>query len=150
MRVLGRILGSTELTQLGGVGVGQALQEVLHLSLGHLVQVDQGREAVELLEPRPCPLRDLTGVHLALRVEGEEDGVEDVHVDQRGVSPWVALLLLRLVLWGKDQGEDSDDGDVQDELTVPYKVSAELKRVVVVGLVLVVELPLLQLLPVVA
>ena len=48
--------------------------------------------------------------------------------------------------WGKSQGEDSD---VQDKLTVPHEVSAELKRVVVVGLVLVVELPLLQLLPVV-
>ena len=45
--------------------------------------------------------------------------------------------------------QDSDDADVLDELTVPHKVSAELKRVVVVGLVLVVELPLLQLLPVV-
>ena len=54
-----------------------------------------------------------------------------------------------VVLWRNYQGEDSDDGDVQDELTVPHEVSAELKGVVVVGLVLVVELPLLQLLPVV-
>ena len=47
--------------------------------------------------------------------------------------------------WGKGEGEDSDD--VQDgELTAPHKLSAELKRA---GLVLVVELPLLQLLPVV-
>ena len=52
-----------------------------------------------------------------------------------------------LVLWGKSQGEDSDDGDVQDKLTVPHELSAELKRVVEVSLVLVVELPLLQLLP---
>ena len=68
---------------------------------------------------------------------------------QSGVSPWVALLLLHLVLWGKGQGVHADDGDAQDKLTVPDKVSAELKRVVVVGLVLVVELLLLQLLPVV-
>ena len=47
-----------------------------------------------------------------------------------------------LVLWGKSQGEDSDDGDVQDKLTVPHEVSAELKRVVEVSLVLVVELAL--------
>ena len=119
---IGRMFISTELTQLRGVGVGQALHEVLHVSLGHRVQVDQGREAVELLEAFLSPLRDL-GVDLALGVEGEEDGVEDIHVDQRSVSPWVALLLLHLVLWGKDQGEDSDDGDVQDELTVPHEVS---------------------------
>ena len=96
--VSGRILESTELTQLGGVGVGQALQEVLHLSLGHGVQVDQGREAVELLEPLPCPLRDLAVLHLALGVEGEEDGVEDVHVDQGARLVRVAVCLLGLVL----------------------------------------------------
>ena len=90
------------LTQLTGVAVGQALQEVLHLSLGHLLQVDQGSEAVELLEPLLGPLRDLAG-HLAFGVETEKDSVEDVHVDQRSVSPWVALLLLHLVLWGKGQ-----------------------------------------------
>ena len=95
------ILTRIELTKLGGVGVGQALQEVLHLGLAHVVQVDQGIEAVELLEPLLGPLRDLAGLHLALRVEGKEDGVEDVHVDQGGVVPWVALLLLHLVLWGK-------------------------------------------------
>ena len=76
---------SIELTQLRGVGLGQALQEVLHLSLGHLLQVDQGSEAVELLEPLLGPLRDLAG-HLAFRVERENDSVEDV-------------LLLHRVLW---------------------------------------------------
>ena len=59
----------------------------------------------------------------------------------------LALLLLHLVRWGNGKGEDFDDGDVQDELTVPQKVSTELKRAIEVGLVLVVQLPLLQLLP---
>ena len=171
---------SIVLTELGGVGVRQALQKVLHLDVGHLVQVDQGVEAVKLLEARLGPLRDLAGLHLALGVEGEEDGVEHISVhlhqsfrdgrrmdkvkcdnlkagddvvgdDHQGsVSPGVGLRLLHLVLWGKNEGEDSDDGDgVQDQLTVPHQVSAELQRVVVVGLVLVVKLPLLQLLAVV-
>ena len=42
--------------------------------------------------------------HLALKVEGDEDSVEDVDVDQRSVGPWVALHLLHLVLWGEGQG----------------------------------------------
>ena len=42
----------------------------------------------------------------------------------------------------------SDDGDVQEELTIPQKVSAGLKSVVAV-VSLVVVLPFLQLLPVV-
>ena len=58
------ILTRVELTKLGGVGVGQALQEVLHLGLAHVVQVDQGIEAVELLEPLLGPLRDIAGLTL--------------------------------------------------------------------------------------
>ena len=119
---------------------------MLHLSLGHLVQVDQGGEAAEVLETippeeelGPGPLGDLGGLHLALRVEFEEDGVKD----KASVSTKVALLLLHLVCWGKGKGEDFDDGDVQDKFTVHQKLSTELKRAIEVGLVLVLELLLL-------
>ena len=73
----------------------------------------------------------------------EEKKLYNVHI----VHCWVAFLLLQPVLWGEGECEDSDD--VQDgELTPPHNLSAVLKRAVEVGLVLVVELPLLQLLPV--
>ena len=75
------------LTQLGGVGVWQALQVLLHLGLGHLVQVEQGSEAVELLQPLPGPLRDLAGLHLVLRKEREKVGVEDVTNNFSAESP---------------------------------------------------------------
>ena len=138
---------STALTQLGGVGVWQVLQEVVHLSLGHLLQVDQGREAVELLQPLPGPPRALLPVHLALGVQGEEDSVEDIKEGPPSANKFPLLQLLHQVLWGMEQCEDSDD--VPDELTAPHKVSAEHKGVEVVGLVLVSKLPLLQLLSVV-
>ena len=39
-------------------------------------------------------------LQLALGVEAEQDGVEDVHVDQGARLVRVAVCLLRLVLWG--------------------------------------------------
>ena len=94
---------------------------------------------MELLEPLPCPLRNL--VHLVLRVEGEEDGVEDVHVDQGARLVRVAVRLLGLVLWAMkvsvQRGED-------DDLTVPDKVGDVLDGLQVVRLLGIGEGLLLQ------
>ena len=76
-------------------------------------------------------------------IEGVDDAVGDY---QGGVGPWVSFLLLHLVFWGEDEGEELDDGDdVQGKLTIPDQVSAELDAVHVVRLTLVVEAHLLQL-----
>ena len=72
-------------------------------------------------------------------IEGVDDAVG-------GVRPWVSFLLLHLVFWGEDEGEELDDGDdVQGKLTIPDQVSAELDAVHVVRLTIVVEAHLLQL-----
>ena len=56
-----------QLTELASIGVGQVVQEVLHVLLGHLLQVDQVGEAVELLQSLLCLLRYLGGLDI---VEG--------------------------------------------------------------------------------
>ena len=93
-----------QLTELASIGVGQVLQEVLHVLLGQLLQVDQVGEGVELLQPLLRLLRHLRGLNLSSRMEAEKDSVEDVGVDQGGVRPWVGVHLLHLVLWGGDSG----------------------------------------------
>ena len=93
-----------QLTELASIGVGQVLQEVLHVLLGQLLQVDQVGEGVELLQPLLRLLRHLRGLDLSSRMEAEKDSVEDVGVDQGGVGPWVGVHLLHLVLWGGDPG----------------------------------------------
>ena len=93
-----------QLTELASIGAGQVLQEVLHVLLGQLLQVDQVGEGVELLQPLLRLLRHLRGLDLSSRMEAEKDGVEDVGVDQGGVGPWVGVHLLHLVLWGGDSG----------------------------------------------
>ena len=91
-------------TELASIGVGQVLQEVLHVLFGQLLQVDQVGEGVELLQPLLRLLRHLGGLDLSSRMEAEKDSVEDVGVDQGGVGPWVGVHLLHLVLWGGDSG----------------------------------------------
>ena len=93
-----------QLTELASIGAGQVPQEVLHVLLGQLLQVDQVGEGVELLQPLLRLLRHLRGLDLSSRMEAEKDGVEDVGVDQGGVRPWVGVHLLHLVLWGGDPG----------------------------------------------
>ena len=88
-----------QLTELASIGAGQVPQEVLHVLLGQLLQVDQVGEGVELLQPLLRLLRHLRGLDLSSRMEAEKDGVEDVGVD---VKPGVHLL--HLVLWGRDSG----------------------------------------------
>ena len=93
-----------QLTELASIGAGQVPQEVLHVLLGQLLQVDQVGEGVELLQPLLRLLRHLRGFDLSSRMEAEKDGVEDVGVDQGSVRPWVGVHLLHLVLWGGDPG----------------------------------------------
>ena len=46
-------------------------------------------------------------LQLALGVEAEQDGVEDVHVDQGARLVRVAVCLLGLVLWGNEDVKTS-------------------------------------------
>ena len=62
--------------------------------------MDQVLELLQLGEPLPGVVRQAQALQLALGVEAEQDGVEDVHVDQGARLVRVAVRLLGLVLWG--------------------------------------------------
>ena len=64
------------------------------------VHVDQVLELLQLGEPLPGVVGQAQALQLALGVEAEQDGVEDVHVDQGARLVRVAVRLLGLVLWG--------------------------------------------------
>ena len=64
------------------------------------VHVDQVLELLHLGEPLPGVVGQAQALQLALGVEAEQDGVEDVHVDQGARLVRVAVSLLGLVLWG--------------------------------------------------
>ena len=64
------------------------------------VHVDQVLELLQLGEPLPGVVGQAQALQLALGVEAEQDGVEDVHVDQGARLVRVAVSLLGLVLWG--------------------------------------------------
>ena len=62
------------------------------------VHVDQVLQLLQLGEPLPGVVGQVQLLDLVGRVEAEEDGVEDVHVDQGARLVRVAVGLLRLVL----------------------------------------------------
>ena len=62
------------------------------------VHVDQVLQLLQLGEPLPGVVGQVQLLDLAGGVEAEEDGVEDVHVDQGARLVGVAVGLLRLVL----------------------------------------------------
>ena len=64
------------------------------------VHVDEVLELLHLGEPLLGVVGQAQALQLALGVEAEQDGVEDVHVDQGARLVRVAVCLLRLVLWG--------------------------------------------------
>ena len=64
------------------------------------VHVDEVLELLHLGEPLLGVVGQAQALQLALGVEAEQDGVEDVHVDQGARLVGVAVSLLGLVLWG--------------------------------------------------
>ena len=62
------------------------------------VHVDEVLELLHLSEPLPGVVGQVQLLDLVGRVEAEEDGVEDVQVDQGARLVRVAVGLLRLVL----------------------------------------------------
>ena len=62
--------------------------------------MDEVLELLHLSEPLLGVVGQAQALQLALGVEAEQDGVEDVHVDQGARLVRVAVCLLRLVLWG--------------------------------------------------
>ena len=62
--------------------------------------MDEVLELLHLGEPLLGVVGHAQALQLALGVEAEQDGVEDVHVDQGARLVRVAVCLLRLVLWG--------------------------------------------------
>ena len=61
--------------------------------------MDEVLELLHLGEPLPGVVGQAHALQLALGVEAEQDGVEDVHVDQGARLVRVAVRLLGLVLW---------------------------------------------------
>ena len=57
-------------------------------------------ELLHLGDPLPGVVGQGQALQLALGMEAEQDGVEDVHVDQGTRLVRVAVRLLGLVLWG--------------------------------------------------
>ena len=109
------------------------------------VHVDQVLELLQLGEPLPGVVGQAQALQLALGVEAEQDGVEDVHVDQGARLVRVAVRLLGLVLWGMKILEIKiyEDG-CKDDLTVPDEVGDVLDGLQVVRLLRVREGLLLQ------
>ena len=109
------------------------------------VHVDQVLELLQLGEPLPGVVGQAQALQLALGVEAEQDGVEDVHVDQGARLVRVAVRLLGLVLWGMKILEIKiyKDG-CKDDLTVPDEVGDVLDGLQVVRLLRVREGRLLQ------
>ena len=109
------------------------------------VHVDQVLELLQLGEPLPGVVGQAQALQLALGVEAEQDGVEDVHVDQGARLVRVAVRLLGLVLWGMKILEIKiyKDG-CKDDLTVPDEVGHVLESLQVVCLLCVCEGLLLQ------
>ena len=105
------------------------------------VHVDEVLELLHLGEPLLGVVGHVQALQLALGVEAEQDGVEDVHVDQGARLVRVAMRLLGLVLWGMkvsvQRGED-------DDLTVPDEVGDVLDGLQVVRLLGISEGLLLQ------
>ena len=64
------------------------------------VHVDEVLELLHLGKPFLGVAGQALALQLALGVEAEEDGVEDVHVDQGARLVRVAGRLFDLVLWG--------------------------------------------------
>ena len=64
------------------------------------VHVDEVLELLNLGEPLPSVGGQAQALQLALGVEAEKNGVEDIHVDQGTRLIRVAVCLLGLVLWG--------------------------------------------------
>ena len=64
------------------------------------VQVDEVVVLLQLGQPLPGVVGQAQVLQLVLRVEAEQDGVKDVHVDQGARLVRVAVRLLGLVLWG--------------------------------------------------
>ena len=62
--------------------------------------MDQVLELLNLSEPLLGVVGHGQTLQLALGVEAEQDGVEDVHIDQGTRLVRVAVRLLGLVLWG--------------------------------------------------
>ena len=67
------------------------------------VHVDEVLELLHLGEPLPGVVGHGQVGQLALGVEAEQDGVEDVHIDQGTRLVRVAVRLLGLVLWGLEK-----------------------------------------------
>ena len=67
------------------------------------VHVDEVLELLHLGEPLPGVVGHGQVRQLALGVEAEQDGVEDVHIDQGTRLVRVAVRLLGLVLWGLEK-----------------------------------------------
>ena len=109
------------------------------------VHVDQVLELLQLGEPLPGVVRQAQALQLALGVEAEQDGVEDVHVDQGARLVGVAVSLLGLVLWEmKSEVKILNLYILQDDLTVPDEVGHVLEGLQVVCLLCVCEGLLLQ------
>ena len=123
-------------------GIGEAVEPGV---AGHQVLCRRERQPAKRLSQRIVNLAKI--LQLALGVEAEQDGVEDVHVDQGPRLVRVAVRLLGLVLWGMkvsvQRGED-------DDLTVPDEVGDVLDGLQVVGLLGISEGLLLQSLGVVS
>ena len=64
------------------------------------VQVDEVVVLLQLGQPLPGVVGQAQVLQLVLRVEAEQDGVKDVHIDQGTRLVGVAVSLLGLVLWG--------------------------------------------------
>ena len=64
------------------------------------VHVDEVLELLHLGEPLPGVVGQAHALQLALGVEAEQDGDDDVVVDQIAGLVRVAVRLLGLVLWG--------------------------------------------------
>ena len=64
------------------------------------VHVDEVLELLNLGEPLSSVGGQAQALQLALGVEAEKNGVEDIHVDQGTRLIRVAVCLLGLVLWG--------------------------------------------------
>ena len=64
------------------------------------VQVDEVVVLLQLGQPLPGVVGQAQVIQHVLRVEAEQDGVKDVHIDQGARLVGVAVSLLGLVLWG--------------------------------------------------
>ena len=102
--------------------------------------MDEVLELLHLGEPLLGVVGHAQALQLALGVEAEQDGVEDVHVDQGARLVRVAVRLLGLVLWGMKVSVQRGE----DDLTVPDEVGDVLDSLQVVRLLGIGEGLLLQ------